>query len=205
MQEKHVNEMFADGYHDLPAGKIASVVTYLKMSCPPADRAPEREGWVLRRRLAPDLDWYRALFRAVGQEWLWFSRLQLEDEVLHAIIHDPAVDVFSLEVEGKDRGLLELDRRHMPDIELAFIGVIPDFIGSGGGRFLLAHGLELAWSHSPRQVLVHTCTLDHPRALGLYMKAGFVPYKRALEVADDPRVDGTLTRDAAPQCPVLKT
>src|SRR5262249_32266459 len=100
-------------------------------------------------------------------------------------------------------GILELDRREMPDIELAFIGLTHGTIGQGAGRFLMDRALQIAWSHKPDRVLVHTCTLDHPRALDFYRKAGFVPYKRAIEVASDPRLDGTLPRSAAPSIPIL--
>jgi GNAT superfamily N-acetyltransferase len=193
-----------DGYTDLPAGKIASVVTYLEMRRPPEITAESRSyGWVLTPHPAPDVDWYRRLFRTIGQNWLWFSRLQMTDEELRGIIHDSRIDVFALEFEGRETGILELDRREMPDIELAFIGLTHDLIGRGAGRFLIDRALQIAWSHHPDRVLVHTCTLDHPRALDFYRKAGFVPYKRAIEVADDPRIDGTLPRTAAPSIPIL--
>jgi GNAT superfamily N-acetyltransferase len=143
------------------------------------------------------------LFRFVGEEWLWFSRLQMSDDELIAIIRHEAVEVFALEVDGVEKGILELDRREMPEIELAFIGLTPDQIGRGAGRYLLSKGLDIAWAHHPERVLVHTCTLDHPKALGFYRRAGFVPYKRAIEVAPDPRLDGTLARTAASHCPIL--
>jgi GNAT superfamily N-acetyltransferase len=193
-----------DGYTDLPAGKIASVVTYLEMRRSPEITAEsESYGWVLKPHPTPDVDWYRRLFRTVGQDWLWFSRLQMTDEELRAIIHDSRIDVFALEFEGREVGILELDRREMPDIELAFIGLTHGLIGRGAGRFLMDRALQIAWSHQPARVLVHTCTLDHPRALDFYRKAGFVPYKRAIEVADDPRMDGTLPGTAAPSVPIL--
>jgi hypothetical protein len=50
---------------------------------------------------------------------------------------------------------------------------------------------------------VHTCSLDHPRALGFYLRSGFKPYKRAVEIADDPRLKGYLPLAAAPQMPPL--
>ena len=54
-----------------------------------------------------------------------------------------------------------------------------------------------------RRVWVHTCTLDHPRALSFYLQAGFVAYERAVEVADDPRLTGEAPRTAAPHVPVI--
>ena len=197
--------MIADGYTDLPPGKIASIVTYLEMRQPPEpDSLPQNSQWKLQRHLEPELDWYRKLFRAIGEEWLWFSRLQMNDEELRSILHDESVDVFALEVDGEEKGILELDRREMPDIELAFIGVTADLVGKGAGRFLVSKALEIAWSHHPERVLVHTCTLDHPRALDFYRRAGFIPYKRAIEIALDPRLDGTLSITAAKHCPLFR-
>ncbi len=192
-------------YTDLPPGKIASVVTYLKMTEAPATAPAPDPSWSLERRAIPDLDWYRALFTKVGQDWLWFSRLQMSDDELRATIHHPDVDVFEFKIDGIEKGLLELDRREKPDIEIAFFGLTQDVIGTGAGKCLLAGALDLAWSHHPRAVLVHTCTLDHPRALDFYRRAGFTQYKRAIEIADDPRLDGTLPKTAAPQTPMLKT
>ena len=51
---------------------------------------------------------------------------------------------------------------------------------------------------------VHTCTFDHPNALGFYQKAGFKPYAFMVEVADDPRFTGHLPRDAAPHIPLIE-
>ena len=197
--------LIPDGYTDLPAGKIASIVTFLQMCSPPrVERARGDPAWLLRQHPKPELDWYRTLFRAIGQDWMWFSRLQLSDNALRAIIHDPTVEVFALEVNGAEKGIVELDGRAMPDIEITFNGLSADMVGQGAGRFLMESALEIAWAHRPRRVLVHTCTLDHPRAMKFYLKSGFVPYKRAVEVADDPRLDGTFPETAAPQCPVIR-
>jgi ribosomal protein S18 acetylase RimI-like enzyme len=52
-------------------------------------------------------------------------------------------------------------------------------------------------------VWVHTCTLDHPSALGFYRRHGFTAIGRAVETFTDPRVLGVLPMDAAPQIPLL--
>src|SRR5947207_9428005 len=112
-----------DGYSDVPAGKIATVVTHLEMTEPPAIPSDPAGAWTLRRVEMPALDWYRDLFRRVGEEWLWFSRMGMPDAELAAIIRAPLVEVFALERDGRDEGLLELDFRNAGQCELAFFGV----------------------------------------------------------------------------------
>jgi GNAT superfamily N-acetyltransferase len=134
-----------NGYTDLPLGKLANVVTYLEMDTPPPfEASPTMSEFKIRRVAQPGLDWYRRLYRAIGEPWLWFSRLRLSDDQLRAIIHDPAVDVFALSHADEDHGLLEFDRRDMPDIELSFFGITPALIGKGAGRALLQHCVPLA-------------------------------------------------------------
>ena len=196
-------EAVRDGYTEIPAGKLAAVVTYLEMRRPGPAPGTTVSEFVLRRQERPGLDWYRKLYREIGCPWLWFSRLRMTDSELRDVLHDPAVDVFVLSHNGVDGGLLEFDRRKMPDIELSFFGVVPELLGKGAGRALLEHGLSAEWALQPERIWLHTCTLDHPRALEFYCKAGFVPYQRAIEVMDDPRVTGDLPRDAAPNIPIL--
>jgi GNAT superfamily N-acetyltransferase len=192
-----------DGYTDVPPGKIAAVVTYLEMRTPQFLPASPTSAFQVRRVVKPDLDWYRRLYRRVGEPWLWFSRLRMPDKELRAILHDPAVDVFALSTCGEDHGLLEFDRRQMPDIELTFFGVSAEIIGKGAGRALLACALPIQWEYKPQRIWVHTCTSDHPSALSFYQKYGFVAYKRAIEIADDPRLTGNVPREAASHVPIL--
>ena len=194
------------GYTTLPAGKIATVVTHLEMRARPALKPAAADGpYAIRRPVQPELDWYRDLFRRVGSDWLWFSRLALDDAQLAAILHDPAVEVHALRHRGRDEGFIEFDFRHFPDVEIAFLGITPNLLGKGAGRYLINRALELVWGRGPRRLTVHTCTLDHPRALEFYLRNGFVPYARSVEIADDPRLTGLLPRTAAPQVPILAT
>ena len=195
---------FPDGYSDVPAGKIAAVVTHLEMTERPALRPDPEGAWTLRKMPSPDLDWFRDLYRRVGEEWLWFSRLQMADAELAAIIRSPMVDVYALVHEDRDEGLLELDFREAGQCELAFFGVTADLIGGGAGRWLMNRALELAWSRQVSRVWVHTCTLDHPSALAFYQRSGFRPFRRQIEIADDPRLDGTAPRSAAKHVPIIE-
>jgi len=193
-----------DGYSDVPAGKIACVVTHLQMTERPAPRPDPVGAWTLRKVEMPDLGWYRDLYRRVGEEWLWSGRLQLSDADLAAIIQSPLVEVYALVEDGRDEGLLELDFCQPNQCELAFFGVTARLVGSGAGRWLMNRALELAWPRPVARVWVHTCTLDHPAALAFYQRSGFQPFKRQIEIDDDPRLDGTAPRSAARHVPIIE-
>lgn len=197
--------MIADGLHDLPPGKIAAVVTHLEMRAPaPTRPVPAPEGVTLKHVAAPELDWYRDLFRRVGGDWLWFSRLGLDDAELGAILNSPDVEVFALVREGRAEGLMELDFRVKGACELAFFGLTGALIGTGAGRFLMNAAIERAWARPISLFHVHTCTNDSPAALGFYRRSGFTPVRQQVEVADDPRLIGDLPRDAAPHLPLIE-
>jgi GNAT superfamily N-acetyltransferase len=188
---------------ELPDGQIAAVVTYLEMTAPPVEPVPR--GSLQLRRVKPDADDYRAIFRKIGAPWLWFSRLKMTDAKLEAIIADPRVELFEVVAVEAIVGMLELDLRVAGECEIAFVGLVPSLCGEGHGRWLLAEAVRRAWRDGVSRVHVHTCTLDHPAALAAYRRSGFVPYKRAIERFTDPRLTGILPADNAPQVPLLGT
>jgi GNAT superfamily N-acetyltransferase len=108
-----------------------------------------------------------------------------------------------LEVEGTAEGLLELDFGQWPEVEIVFLGVTPDMTGRGAGGYLMRLAIEEVWRRGPRRLWLHTCTLDHPGALGFYQRFGFRAFQRAIEVSMDPRVEGLLPREAAPHIPLI--
>jgi GNAT superfamily N-acetyltransferase len=194
-----------NGYADVPAGKIATVVTSLEMHALPVFRSdpPTEAGFGLRRIQQPDLIWFRALFRRVGENYLWFSRLHMRDEDLTAELLDPGMETYALTRDGEDLGLLQLDFRQAGVGEISFFGVADELIGTGAGRWMMNRALERAWSQPIERFWVHTCTLDHPAALSFYVRSGFTAFRRQIEVADDPRLAGHLPRSAAPQMPII--
>jgi GNAT superfamily N-acetyltransferase len=194
--------MKISGYTDLPPGTIAAVVTYLEMHAPPAPRPPPRQDWSLAS-LKGDAARYRALFRRVGEPWLWFSRVVMDDAMLGSILGHPRVQAYALQENGLDIGLLELDFREPRTCELSFFGLAPEAIGCGWGRILMNEAIRRAWEQPISRLWVHTCSLDHPRALEFYIRSGFRPYKRAVEIADDPRLKGHLPLTAAPHMPPI--
>jgi GNAT superfamily N-acetyltransferase len=192
-------------YTPVADGELAAVVTYLEIRAAPQLPVPDSP-LSLHRLPVPSPGDYRALFRQVGAPWLWFSRLVMDDAKLAAIIQHPEVELHAvIDGAGAQCGMLELDFREPGECELAFVGLVPELSGQGHGRWLLAEALRLAWRNGIARVHVHTCSLDHPAALSAYRRAGFVPFKRAIETFPDPRLLGILPRDSAPQVPLLGT
>ena len=193
-----------DGYSDVPAGKIAAVVTHLEMTERPAQRVDPAGAWTLRRAETPPLDWFRDLYLRVGEEWLWFSRIRMPDAELAARLHSPQLEVYAMVHDGCDEGLLELDFREPGHCEIGMFGVTAKLVGTGAGRWLMNRALDIAWSRPVTRVWLHTCTFDHPSALAFYQRSGFRPFRRQVEVADDPRLDGTAPREVARHVPVIE-
>ena len=193
-----------DGITELAPGKIAAVVTYLQMFGRPAPREVQLPaGLSVQRHAAPTVAWYRDLYRLVGEDYLWFSRLEMADDALAAHLARAEVEVWSVVRDGRDLGLLELEWFENGDCELSFFGLAPDLVGGGIGRWLMEHALERAFARPITRFFVHTCTLDSPQALGFYERSGFTAYGRAIEIVDDPRNHGVIAADKAPQIPRL--
>lgn len=192
------------GYSAVPAGKVATVVTCLEMRARPAPRAVNAGTLRLERWHRPSLEQYRALFRRIGADWMWVSRLVMADAELENILHDDKVEVFALMDGERPAGLLELDFRQEGDCELAFFGLVADAIGQGAGRFLMEQAISKAWAAPIQRFWVHTCHLDHPAALAFYRRSGFSPYATMVEVMDDPRLTGVIARAAAAHVPLIE-
>lgn len=198
------NPTLADGFFDIPAGHIACVVTDLEMLTPPQNQAVVLpEGIDLTPIEPTDLATFRTMFRAIGTDWFWFSRLLMSDAELHAVLTHPDLDTFFIRLHGEPIGMLELDFREPGVCELSFLGFAPGYTSKGYGRALMDKAIALAWSRDIQRLWLHTCNFDHPAALGFYIRSGYRPYARRIEVLADPRLTGHMVREAAPHVPII--
>ena len=78
-------------------------------------------------------------------------------------------------------GYYELRRDADDAVEIAYFGLLPEFIGRGLGGALLTSAIEEAWARRggtvPTRVWVHTCNRDHPQAIANYQARGMIVYK----------------------------
>ena len=162
-------------------------VTFLRMDQKPAAKPlPLPEGAMLARE-ALTLAQYRDLYARVGQNWLWWLRRMMPDDMLARLLADPAMAIHVLRVGGEQAGFFEFDATPWPDINLSYFGLLPKYIGKGLGMPMLQAAIEQVFAGPVRGMTVNTCDADHPRALPNYRRAGFRVVREIHETWNIPR------------------
>jgi GNAT superfamily N-acetyltransferase len=159
--------------------RVEVVRTYLEMTEPQALRtaaSPEPHARIEGVTGCP-ASFFRYLYAEVGRNYHWVDRLGWTDEDLRARLASPAVSLHLLTVGGAPAGYFELERRDDGSVEIAYFGLLPEFLGRGLGKYLLSQAAEAAWALGPNRVWLHTCTLDDKAALPNYLARGFRPYR----------------------------
>jgi ribosomal protein S18 acetylase RimI-like enzyme len=157
-----------------------AVRTYLEMTSPSdadAPPAPEADAALERAGACAPALW-RGLYAEVGREHHWIDRLPWTDQQIEDYLADPAIELWLLRAGGEVAGYFELRRDKDGGVEIAYLGLLPAFIGRGLGRFMLASAIERAWALEPTRVWVHTSSLDHASALPNYLARGFRLWKQ---------------------------
>jgi GNAT superfamily N-acetyltransferase len=159
-----------------PPRTLIARITHLEMTAPPSLRvhAPLGPRLALMRAEAMPTAFYRYLYEQVGKPHHWLMRRNVDDEQLSRDLHGDDIEIQVLYVEGSPGGFFELDLSTGPDaIDIRYFGLTPDFQGRGLGKYFLFEAISAAWAYQPDKVTIQTNTLDSPRALQLYQRAGF--------------------------------
>src|SRR5581483_2158111 len=156
------------------------VTTYLEMHSPDRLRPKRCADGRFQIREKKECDWRfnRDLYLAVGQMWSWNDKQRWTDKQWKEYVRE--LRTFAAYYDGSVAGYYELRRDNESGVEIAYFGLLPEFIGRGFGGALLRCAIEEAWHMSPSlsRVWVHTCNLDHPAALANYQARGMVVYKQ---------------------------
>jgi GNAT superfamily N-acetyltransferase len=148
----------------------------------PAPR-PQLDLTLMQARLpSPELS--RFLYTAVGGDWYWIDRLAWSYKEWLEWQSRPGVETRVAYLEGTPAGYFELDASVAGDIELAYFGLLPGFVGRGLGGWLLTEALQRAWALGPDRVWVHTCSLDGPHALANYRARGMNLFKETKAIQE---------------------
>jgi len=153
--------------------------TYLEMRGPAQLQAARCEDPRIRIEQLPECSpsFFRHLYVEVGRNYHWIDRLPWTDEDISAHLKQPEVSLWLMTDEGATAGYFELRRCEDGSVEIAYFGLLPEFIGRGLGKYLLTRAVEQGWAEGANRVWLHTCTLDDPAAMPNYLKRGFKPFK----------------------------
>jgi GNAT superfamily N-acetyltransferase len=114
----------------------------------------------------------------VGREYHWFDRRDWTDEQIERHLAKDEISIWVMRQGKTPAGFFELVRQEGGSIEIGYLGLLPDYIGRGLGKFMLTEAVRSAWNLGANRVWLHTCTLDHPSALPNYLKRGFKQFKQ---------------------------
>lgn len=79
---------------------------------------------------------------------------------------------------GAPAGYFELRQHEDTSVEIAYFGLLEEFLGRSLGKHLLTIAVEQGWQLGANRLWLHTCTLDHSAALPNYLKRGFKPFRQ---------------------------
>lgn len=172
--------------------EVAYTVTYLEMSERPGfgwPHLPAGSQAALLKAVDPPVWYFRSLYDAVGRDYAWEDMPKRSDDEVSDWLDPDRMTLWTLIEHGWPHGFFLLDEQDGGETELVYFGLVREAIGQGLGSWLLKTAILTAWERPGlAKLTVNTCTLDHPRALQTYQKAGFHPVRRE----DKTRV---LTRD----------
>lgn len=155
-------------------GPILVTTWYLEMRVRPSATRPDPPDVVLSALHERTAAAYRPLYDTVGAPWHWVDRRRMSDAALLEAISPAHVEIVVARAGTELVGYFELDRSVPGEVQLVYFGLAPAWIGRGVGLWFLERAVQRAWDRGTHVVRVHTCSLDHPRALGTYERAGFV-------------------------------
>ncbi len=122
-----------------------------------------------------NFDLNKFFYKQIGKQHQWVDRLIWQDKNWIDYVSKKNLKTFILKQNNDYVGYFELifDK----DIcEIAYFGILKEYIGKGYGGFLLSEALKIGFKNANR-IWVHTCSLDHPNAIENYKSRGMKVFK----------------------------
>lgn len=166
-------------------GKLALTITHLELTARDWTRRgqPPAIDITIERDAAPTAARYLDLYDRVGRLWLWYERRLYTERALTELLNQPDHELHVAHHGDELVGYFELGGN-----EIAFFGLTPAYIGKRIGPWLLDRAIERGFARGGDRLMLNTNTVDHPRALDTYRKAGFRVVRSESRELQDPRV-----------------
>ena len=122
-----------------------------------------------------NFDLNKFFYKQIGKRHQWVDRLIWQDKDWLKYISNENLRTYIFKRENDLVGYFELVFNNN-DCEIAYFGILEEFIGKGYGGFLLSEALKIGFESASR-IWVHTCSLDHPNAIENYKSRGMKIFK----------------------------
>jgi GNAT superfamily N-acetyltransferase len=157
--------------------KASIHVWHLEMTNRPVTSEPDVHPYQLLKVEKPLPELNRFLYATVGASCMWYMRLPWKWQQWHDYVARESIETWVAYQSATPIGYFELEKQPRGTTEIAYFGLIPQYVGQGLGRQLLQDAINKAWDTAKNRIWLHTCTLDHSNALPNYLSRGFKVFK----------------------------
>ena len=117
-------------------------------------------------------------YREIGKKHRWVDRLSWSNETWINYLSNKNLHTCVLKKNDDLVGYYEkIYYEENNEFEIAYFGIMEEYIGKGYGGFLLSEALENCLKEKVKRIWVHTCSLDHENAIKNYLARGMKLYK----------------------------
>ena len=126
----------------------------------------------------PDFQLNKFFYKQIGKKYRWIDRLAWNEQKWIEYVNSPKVKTFILKEKDDLAGYFEqIYYEEKLDCEIAYLGILEDYIGKKLGGFLLTEAIKKSFNLGAKRIWVHTCSLDHINALKNYISRGMKVFK----------------------------
>jgi len=126
----------------------------------------------------PDFQINKFFYKQIGKSYRWIDRLVWDDLKWMNYTNNPNLETYIMSKNDELIGFFELlFHKETMKCEVAYFGILDEYIGKKYGRYLLTEALKLGFRNNTKKVWLHTCSLDHKHALKNYIERGMKVFK----------------------------
>ena len=117
-------------------------------------------------------------YKNIGKKHKWIDRLVWTENQWIDYVSSEKVKTYVLKYKGDLAGFFELIfHSEEYEVEIAYFGILEEFQNKKLGSYLLSEAIKKSFKRNINRVWVHTCSLDHKKALNNYIARGMKIFK----------------------------
>tara|TARA_B100001027_G_scaffold83344_1_gene57114 strand:+ start:1037 stop:1549 length:513 start_codon:yes stop_codon:yes gene_type:complete len=126
----------------------------------------------------PDFQINKFFYKQIGKSYRWIDRLIWDDLKWMNYTKNINLETYIMTDNDELIGFFELlFHPETRKCEIAYFGILDQYIGKKYGGYLLSEALKLGFRKKTKKVWLHTCSLDHKHALNNYLGRGMKIFK----------------------------